>query len=80
VLFLVVSLMLIFVRVGHVGVMLNCSRIVLMMILVVASIFTFVSYYIVDDVSNENFKLLKILFLILMIVALTGYGVVIFIG
>jgi len=66
--------------VGHVGVMLNCSRIVLIMLLVVTSIFTFVGYYIVDDVSNESFKLLKILFLILIIVTLTGHGVVIFIG
>jgi len=50
------------------------------MIFVVSSIFTFVGYYMGSDVSSENFKLLKVLFLGLIIFMLTSFGVVIFIG
>jgi len=58
----------------------NMNMIVIIIIFVVSSIFTFVGYYIGGDVSNENFKLLKVLFLGLMIFMLTSFGVVIFIG
>jgi len=58
----------------------NVNMIVIIMIFVVSSIFTFVGYYIGGDVSNENFKLLKVLFLGLMVFMLTSFGVVIFIG
>jgi len=56
------------------------NMIMIMMIFVVSSIFIFVRYYMGGDVSNENFKLLKVLFLGLMIFMLTSFGVVIFIG
>jgi len=58
----------------------NVNIIIIIMIFVVSSIFTFARYYIRSDVSNENFKLLKVLFLGLMIFMLTSFGVVMFIG
>jgi len=58
----------------------NGNIIELMIIIVVASIFSFVSYYIVSDVSSDNFRLLKIIFLGLMIVILSSFRLIIFIG
>lgn len=68
------------VGIGHVTMMYNNNMILIMIIFVVSSIFTFVSYYMRGDVSNNNFKLLKMLFLRLIIFILTSFGVVIFIG
>jgi high-affinity Fe2+/Pb2+ permease len=51
-----------------------------MILFVVSSIFTFVVYYMGSDVSSENFKLLKVLFLGLMVLILMTYGVIMFIG
>jgi len=53
--------------------------IMLIILFVVASIFTFVLYYMRRDVSSDNFKLLKVLFLGLIIFMLSSYGLVIFI-
>jgi len=57
----------------------NANIIVIMITFVVASIFTFVGYYIRRDISNENFKLLKVLFLRLIVLMLVSYRVVIFV-
>merc|ERR1712157_646032 len=80
ILFVFVVLMVSLARIAHVVIMFNNNVIIIMMIFVVASIFTFVGYYIRGDVSNENFKLLKALFLRLMVLMLLSYRVVIFIG
>jgi len=64
----------------HVTIIYNANIILVIMIFVVSSIFIFVRYYIGGDVSNENFKLLKVLFLGLIIFMLTSFGVVIFVG
>jgi len=58
----------------------NSNIIMLMMLFVVSSIFTFVLYYMRRDVSSDNFKLLKILFLGLIIFILSSYGLLMFIG
>lgn len=58
----------------------NSNMILIIILFVVSSIFTFVGYYIEGDVSSDNFKLLKVLFLGLMIFILTSFGVVMFIG
>jgi len=68
------------VRMRHVVIVYNANMIIIMIVFVVSSIFMFVRYYIGGDVSSENFKLLKVLFLGLMIFILTSFGVVIFIG
>jgi len=44
----------------------------------VRSIFTFVGYYIRGDVSSENFKLVIILFLTLIVLILSSYRILIF--
>lgn len=79
---LIVVLLLIYSlsRVSMVSFMFNNNMILLIMLFVVASIFTFVLYYMRGDVSNDNFKLLKILFLGLMIFILSSYGLLMFIG
>merc|ERR1712176_46404 len=59
--------------------MFNTNMIMIMIIFVVVSIFTFTGYYIGGDVSSENFKLLKALFLRLIVLMLLSYRVVIFI-
>jgi len=59
---------------------LNCNMILLIMIVVVSSIFTFVSYYIGGDVSSENFKVLKLMFLGLMIFMLSSFRLLMFVG
>lgn len=63
-----------------VGIEFNLNGIMLMILMVVASIFNFVKYYIRDDVSSENFKLLKLMFVGLIILILTSYKMVMFIG
>merc|ERR1712187_791776 len=79
---LAVVLLLIFsvVGIGYVTIVYNSNMILIMMLFVVSSIFTFVSYYMRGDVSSDNFKLLKVLFLGLMVFILTSFRVVIFIG
>jgi len=67
------------VRIAHVVMIFNTNIIIIIIIFVVASIFTFVRYYIGGDVSSESFKLLKVLFLRLMVLMLVSYRVVIFI-
>lgn len=67
-------------RISIVSFMFNGNRIMLIILMVVVSIFTFVGYYIGGDVSSDNFKLLKILFLGLIIFMLSSYGLVMFIG
>jgi len=54
--------------------------ILLIIMVVVSSIFTFVSYYMGSDVSSENFKLLKLIFLGLMIFILSSFGLLMFVG
>lgn len=53
--------------------------ILLIIIVVVSSIFTFVSYYIGGDVSSESFKLLKLMFLGLIIFMLSSFGLLMFV-
>merc|ERR1712174_176772 len=75
-----VVLMVSLIRIAHVIIIFNTNIIMIMIIFVVTSIFTFVGYYIGGDVSSENFKLLKVLFLRLMVLMLLSYRVVMFIG
>jgi len=79
VLFVLIILIVNLVRMAHVIIMFNTNIIIIMMIFVVISIFTFVRYYIRGDVSNESFKLLKVLFLRLMVLMLVSYRVVMFV-
>jgi len=79
ILFVLMVLMIGLVRIAHVTIIFNANIIMMIIIFVVASIFTFVRYYIGGDVSSENFKLLKVLFLRLMVLMLVSYRVVIFI-
>jgi len=79
VLFVIIILIISLVGTAHVIMMFNANMIMLIIIFVVISIFTFMGYYIGGDVSNENFKLLKVLFLRLMVLILVSYGVVIFV-
>jgi len=79
ILFVLIILMVSLVRMAHVVIIFNNNIIIMIMIFVVASIFTFVGYYIGRDVSSENFKLLKVLFLGLMVLMLVSYGVVMFV-
>lgn len=80
VLFVFIILMVSLIRIAHVSIIFNANIIIIMIIFVVVSIFTFVGYYIGGDVSSENFKLLKVLFLRLIVLMLLSYRVVIFIG
>lgn len=68
------------IGISHVTIIYNGNMILTIMLFVVSSIFTFVGYYIRGDVASDNFKLLKVLFLRLIIFMLTSFGVVIFIG
>jgi len=79
ILFVLIILIISIVRRSHVIIMFNANIIIIIIIFVVVSIFTFVRYYMRGDVSNENFKLLKVLFLGLMVLMLVSYRVVIFI-
>lgn len=58
----------------------NSNIILLIMIVVVRSIYSFVLYYMDGDVSNMNFKLVILLFLGLIVVILESMRVVIFVG
>jgi len=80
VLFVFIVLIVSLIRIAHVIIMFNTNIIIIIIVFVVISIFTFVRYYIGRDVSNENFKLLKVLFLGLIVLMLLSYRVVIFIG
>merc|ERR1712157_630367 len=80
VLFVFIVLMVSLIRIAHVTIIFNINIIIIMIIFVVVSIFTFVRYYIGGDVSSENFKLLKVLFLRLIVLMLLSYGIVMFIG
>jgi NADH:ubiquinone oxidoreductase subunit 5 (subunit L)/multisubunit Na+/H+ antiporter MnhA subunit len=77
---MIVLLIVSFVGISHVSMLFNVNIIIMMMTFVVSSIFIFVGYYIRGDVSNENFKVLKVLFLGLMVLMLVSYRMVIFIG
>merc|ERR1712157_551519 len=79
VLFVFIVLMVSLIRIAHVVILFNTNIIIMIIIFVVISIFTFVRYYIGGDVSNENFKLLKVLFLGLIVLMLMSYRIVIFI-
>lgn len=65
-------------RFRHVSIVISNNYLMLIMIIVVRSIFTFVGYYMGGDVSNENFKLVILIFLILMVLMLSSFGVLIF--
>jgi len=79
ILFVIMVLMIRLVRMGHVTIVFNSNIIVLIMMFVVISIFIFVGYYIGIDISNENFKLLKVTFLRLIVIILVSFGIVIFV-
>jgi NADH:ubiquinone oxidoreductase subunit 5 (subunit L)/multisubunit Na+/H+ antiporter MnhA subunit len=77
----IVIMVLIFTEMGmisHVVILFGQNRIKIIIIVVVSSIFCFVVYYIVGDVSVDNFKLVKLLFLSLMVLMLSSIGIVIF--
>lgn len=80
ILFVFIVLMVSLIRIAHVIIIFNANIIIIMIIFVVVSIFIFVRYYIGGDVSSENFKLLKVLFLRLIVLILLSYRVVMFIG
>jgi NADH:ubiquinone oxidoreductase subunit 5 (subunit L)/multisubunit Na+/H+ antiporter MnhA subunit len=63
---------------SHVVIIINGNMLLLMILIVVSSIFEFVRYYIESDVSNGNFKLLKLLFLRLIVLILTSFGILMF--
>lgn len=65
-------------RIRHVSMVISNNYLILIMIIVVRSIFTFVRYYMGGDVSNENFKLVMLIFLILIVLMLSSFGVLIF--
>ena len=64
--------------ISHVVILFEQNGIKVMIIIVVGSIFCFVVYYIMDDVSVDNFKLVKLLFLSLIVLILSSVGIVIF--
>jgi len=75
--------LLMIVSIGIIGnfmIILNQNMIMLMIVVVVGSIFTFVTYYMRGDVSNENFKIIIVVFLILIVIMLSGIGIMIFLG
>lgn len=76
----VILLMCSFCGISLVLFSLNSNMILLMIIVVVSSIFTFVLYYMRGDVSSENFKLLKLIFLGLIIFILSSFGLLMFVG
>jgi len=80
ILFVFIVLIISLMRIAHVVIIFNNNIIIMMIIFVVISIFTFVGYYIGGDVSSESFKLLKVLFLRLIVLILLSYRVVMFIG
>jgi len=78
ILFVVLILMFMVGRFSLVSFLINDNNILIIMLMVVSSIFCFVYYYIDRDVANNNFKLLKLLFLRLMIFILSSFGLLIF--
>lgn len=75
---IILLIMVELVRVTHVGMVMSGNFLALIMVIVVRSIFTFVGYYIRGDVSSENFKLVIILFLTLIVLILSSYRILIF--
>lgn len=80
ILFVLIVLIISMEGIAYVTIIFNTNMIIMMIIFVVISIFTFVRYYMRGDVSSENFKLLKVLFLGLIVLMLVSYRVFIFIG
>lgn len=78
ILFLLSLLMVIGNRMSIVTIDLNSNILVLIILIVVMSIFCFTVYYIDGDVSNDNFKVVILMFLILMVLILSSYGILIF--
>jgi len=78
VLVMILLIMVELVRVVHVRMVISANFLILIMIMVVGSIFTFVRYYIRGDVSIDNFKLVITLFLILIVLILSSYRMLIF--
>jgi len=76
---IIILLMSVFCGMSLVVFQFNGNIIILIIIVVVTSIFTFVIYYMRGDVSSENFKLLKLLFLGLIIFMLSSFGLLIFV-
>lgn len=64
--------------ISHVVILLRQNGIKIIIVIVVGSIFCFVAYYIMGDVSVDNFKLVKLVFLGLMVLILSSFGIVIF--
>jgi len=79
IIFVLIILIVSLIRIAHVVITFNANIIIIIIIFVVISIFTFVRYYMRGDVSSENFKLLKVLFLGLIVLMLVSYRVVMFI-
>jgi hypothetical protein len=78
----IIIIMLIFVElrvISHVMILFRHNAIKLMIIIVVRSIFYFVVYYIISDVSVDNFKLVKLMFLGLIVLILSSSGIIIFV-
>lgn len=77
---LVIILLIIFEMgiMSHVMIMVNINRIKIMIIIVVRSIFIFVRYYIISDVSVDNFKIIKLTFLGLMVLILSSINILMF--
>jgi len=78
ILVLILLIMIEICRFRHVSIVISSNYLVLIMIIVVRSIFTFVGYYMGRDVSSENFKLVILIFLILIVLMLSSFGVLIF--
>lgn len=78
ILMLILLIMVEVCRVRHVSIVISSNYLVIIIIVVVRSIFTFVGYYMGGDVSNENFKLVILIFLILIVLILSSFGVLIF--
>lgn len=74
-----VILLILTVRImSHMIIIININGILLIMLIVVSSIFIFVSYYIMGDVSVDNFKLVKLVFLGLIVLILSSYNILMF--
>jgi len=80
ILLVLMVLMISLIRIAHVTIVFNANIIMMIIIFVVVSIFTFVGYYIGRDISIENFKLLKVLFLRLIVLMLVSFRIVMFVG
>lgn len=75
---LILLILLEIVRMRHMRVYLSSNPLMLIIVIVVRSIFVFVRYYMRGDVSNDNFKLVMLLFLILMVLILSSCNILIF--